>query len=98
MAKFLITYHGMPHVDPAQMEQAREAFGTWLQEAGHAVVDPGAPTNAVAHVASGPPVSVEIGGYSIVEASSAAEVVKLLETHPFVARGGTLQVNAPIAT
>jgi len=26
-----------------------------------------------------------------------AEVVKLLETHPFVARGGTLQVNEPIA-
>ena len=97
MAKFLITYLGMPHVDPAQMAQAREAFGDWLREAGDAVVDPGAPTNAVAHVASGSPVSAEIGGYSIIEAQSAADVVKILESHPFVARGGTLQVNEPIA-
>ena len=97
MARFLITYQGMPHVDPAQAEQAREAFGDWLRETGDAVVDPGAPTNAVAHVASGSPVSLEIGGYSIVEAPSVAEVVELLDTHPFVARGGTLQVNEPIA-
>ena len=97
MARFLITYQGMPHVDPAQAAQAREAFGNWLREAGDAVIDPGAPTNAVAHVASGSPVSLEIGGYSIVEAPSVAEVVELLETHPFVARGGTLQVNEPIA-
>ena len=39
----------------------------------------------------------EIGGYSIVEADSPAHGVKLLETHPFVGRGGTLQVNEPIA-
>jgi len=97
MSKFLITYQGMPHADPEEMEQAREAFGKWLREAGDAVVDPGAPTNAVAQVAEGSPVSVEIGGYSIVEAQSVADVVALLETHPFVTRGGTLQVNEPIA-
>ena len=96
MPRYLVTYQGMPHVDPAQMEQAREAFGNWLRETGDAVVDPGAPTNAVAHVASGAPVRLEIGGYSIIEAPSEAEAVRLLETHPFVARGGTLQVNAPI--
>ena len=97
MARYLITYQGMPHVDPAQMEQAREAFGAWLREAGDAVVDPGAPTNAVAHVANGVPVTLELGGYSIIEAPSEADVVELLATHPFVARGGTLQVNAPVA-
>ena len=96
MPRYLITYQGMPHVDPTQMEQAREAFGSWLLETGDAVVDPGAPTNAVAHVASGAPVRLEIGGYSIIEAPSEVEAVRLLETHPFVARGGTLQVNAPI--
>ena len=96
MPRYLITYQGMPHVDPAQTEQAREAFGNWLRETGDAVVDPGAPTNAVAHVASGVPVRLEIGGYSIIEAPSEAEAVRLLESHPFVARGGTLQVNAPV--
>ena len=96
MPRYLITYQGMPHVDPTQMEQAREAFGNWLRETGDAVVDPGAPTNAVAHVASGEPVRLEIGGYSIIEAPTKDDAVKLLQNHPFVKRGGTLQLNQAI--
>src|SRR3974390_2018638 len=90
MARFLITYQGMSHMDPSQMAQAKAAFESWLKEAGDAVVDPGAPTNPVAHVAEGAPVEVGIGGYSIMEADSAQEIVKLLQSHPFVGRGGTL--------
>jgi hypothetical protein len=97
MPNFLITYRGLPHVDPAQMAQAREAFGNWLQQPGDAVLDPGRTDERSAHVAAGSPVAAEIGGYSIVEAESAADVVTLLQTHPFVARGGTLQVNEPVA-
>jgi hypothetical protein len=95
MSKFLVTYHGpgMPH-DPESVARAKEAFGKWLNEAGKAVVDPGAPVNMVKQVSSGtptPPSSVD--GYSIVEADSEEQVLKLLRTHPFVTRGGTLQVN-----
>lgn len=95
MAKYLVTYHGsqMPS-DPAVMEQARAAFGQWLQGAGGAVLDPGAPTHLVTQVSKENPVAaVEIGGYSIIEAASLDEALKILKTHPFVGRGGTLQVN-----
>lgn len=95
MAKYLVTYHGsqMPS-DPSVMEQAKAAFGQWLQGAGSAVLDPGAPTHFVTQVSKENPVAVvEIGGYSIIEASSLDEALKLLKTHPFVGRGGTLQVN-----
>jgi hypothetical protein len=98
MAKFLVTYHGggMPH-DPEQVAQAKAAFQQWLSEQGDAVVDPGDPVNMVAQVSSGTPTApVEIGGYSIIEAPTKDDAVKLLQNHPFVRRGGTLQLNQAI--
>jgi|SRR5215212_5372743 len=99
MAKYLITYHGsqLPS-DPAILEQAKIAFGQWLHGAGGAVIDPGAPTHRVTQVSTdSPAAAVEIGGYSIIEADSVEAVVKLLKTHPYVGRGGTLQVNEMIS-
>jgi hypothetical protein len=95
MTKYLVTYHGaQPPSDPALMEQAKAAFGQWLQTAGDAVLDPGAPTHLVTQVSKENPVAtVEIGGYSIIEASSLDEALRVLKSHPFVGRGGTLQVN-----
>src|SRR5438874_4817155 len=70
MSRFLVTYHGggMPS-DPAQMEQAKAAFGRWLAQAGKAVVDPGTPLRSGTQVSNGaasPPVT--IAGYSVIEA------------------------------
>jgi hypothetical protein len=99
MAKYLVTYHGsgMPD-DPALMEQAKAAFGKWVGEAGSALTDPGAPVHMVAQVANGAPMpAVEIGGYSIIEAASVDEIKKILATHPYVGRGGTLQINEIMA-
>jgi hypothetical protein len=98
VAKFLVTYHGsgMP-ADPAMMEQAKAAFGQWLQQAGSAVVDPGSPVRMVKQIANGTPTdAVEIGGYSIIEAPSLEAAEAILQTHPFVMRGGTLQLNEVI--
>jgi hypothetical protein len=95
MSKYLITYHNgkMPD-NPAAMEQVKMAFGKWLQEAGKSVIDPGAPVRIVTQVSiDNPSTIVEVGGYSILEAASIDEVVKILKSHPFVSRGGTLQVN-----
>jgi hypothetical protein len=95
MAKYLVTYHGsgMP-ADPALLEPMKAAFGQWLQEAGSAVVDPGAPVHLVKQVASGTPTdAVEIGGYSIIEAPSLEAAATILQTHPYVSHGGTLQLN-----
>jgi hypothetical protein len=95
MAKYLVTYHGAGGpTDPDMMAQAAAAFGQWLQEAGSAVVDPGAPVHMVKQVATGAPTdAVEIGGYSIIEAPSLEAAEDILRIHPFVGRGGTLQVN-----
>jgi YCII-related domain len=95
MSKFLITYHGsgMPD-DPAMMEQAKAAFGAWVAGAGDAIVDPGAPVQMVTQVASeGATEEMQIGGYSIIQADSADAAAAVLSSHPYVARGGTLQVN-----
>ena len=96
MSRFLVTYHGgsgMPS-DPAQMERIRAAFGEWLASAGDAVVDPGAPLRQATQVSNGAPLPVvAIGGYTVIEASSVDRAVEVLKSHPFVARGGTLQVD-----
>jgi hypothetical protein len=95
MATFLVTYHGsgMPD-DPAMMEQAKAAFGAWVEQAGGAIVDPGAPVQMVGQVASGAPMdAAQIGGYSIIRADSPQAAEDVLRSHPYVGRGGTLQVN-----
>jgi hypothetical protein len=101
MAKYLVTYHGggMPaNPDPEMMKQVKAAFGAWLAEAGSAVLDPGSPIRTVAHVAKGTPhEQVEIGGYSILQGESLDGVRAILARHPFVARGGTLQVSEIVA-
>jgi hypothetical protein len=99
MSKFLVTYHGggMPS-DPAQAAQAKAAFGAWLADAGKAVVDPGAPVQMVAQVSQGASSEkVAIGGYTVIEAPTQEDAIRLLKKHPFVARGGTLQLNQVMA-
>lgn len=99
MAKFLVTYvgGGMPH-DPELIAQARAAFGAWLAQSGSAVTDPGAPVHTVARLAAGEPAAeVEIGGYSIIEAADVEAAKEVLSSHPFIGRGGTLQVSEFIA-
>ncbi|MFD6700415.1 MULTISPECIES: hypothetical protein [unclassified Microbacterium] len=94
MARFLVTYAGMGHPDPAQMEAARAAFGSWLAHAGPVVVDPGAPVSHVGDVAARDPAPAPaFSGYSILEADTVDEVRGVLASHPFVSRGGTLQIN-----
>jgi hypothetical protein len=96
MSKFLVTYHGGSGTpaDPAQMEKIRAAFGAWLAEAGSAVTDPGAPVRPATQVSNGTPEpQVPIGGYTVIEAADVDGAVAVLRSHPFVARGGTLQVD-----
>jgi hypothetical protein len=95
MIRFLVTYHGsgMPD-DPALREQAKAAFGNWVAGAGDAIVDPGAPVQMMTQVATdGPTEAVQIGGYSIIQADSVENARTVLSSHPYVSRGGTLQVN-----
>jgi hypothetical protein len=95
MARFLVTYMGggMPH-DPELMAQAKAAFLAWAQQTGPALVDPGAPVQTVATVAAGTPAEeVSVNGYSIIEADNVDAAKALLASHPFIGRGGTLQLS-----
>lgn len=99
MSKYLVTYYGggMP-ADPAQAEQAKAAFAEWLTKTGDAVIDPGAPLRPATQVSNGAPApQVAIGGYSVIEAESIEQAAEILRSHPFVARGGTLQVDEAMA-
>jgi hypothetical protein len=94
MARYLITYHGpgMPH-DPAAVGQARQAFMAWAQKTGAALVDPGSPIAGYRTV--GGPAEGPVLGWSVIEADSPEDVAALLDDHPFVSRGGSLQINEP---
>jgi len=100
MPRFLITYHGseMPH-DPESMASAREAFVQWAAGTGGALVDPGAPVKSAQTVSqagteSGPATG-PINGWSVLEAANAEEAAQKLSDHPFIARGGVLQISEP---
>jgi hypothetical protein len=101
MPRFLVTYHGggeVPH-DPVVMEKMRNAFMQWAQKTGAALVEPGAPIAGKKTLSSK---GVHDGGadgafdgWSVVEAADPDEVAKILKDHPFVGRGGSLQINEP---
>ena len=97
MSKFLVTYHGMGEPAPDQAQQAMDAFMAWASSVGGALVDPGAPLGPAKTVRSGSvsdgPADGPAGGYSVVEAADLDSAVELVKNHPFVGRGGSLQVS-----
>lgn len=98
MPTFLVTYHGggeMP-TSPEARQQMMAAFGAWATGVGAALVDPGAPLGSAKTVMSGRVVdgqaAATIAGYSLLRAEDLGSAVKMVEGHPFLSRGGTLQV------
>jgi hypothetical protein len=102
MPAFLVTYHGggMPEGEEAR-QQAMADFGAWVGKTGGALTDPGAPL--------GPAVTVSadgvrpgdadghVSGYSVVQADDMDSAVALVRDHPFVTRGGSLQVTEAVS-
>lgn len=88
MAKYLLVYktngEPRPELTAEQGQAITEAWISWGGKVGPALVDFGAP---VAPVDSA---DATIGGYSILEAADAAALGALLEGHPHVASGGTI--------
>ena len=103
MATYLITYHGameMPS-SPEAREAMMSAFMQWAGSVGDGMVDPGSPLgpstiltseSETAGSAGGP-----IGGYTIIKADSMDDAVSAVRSHPFLSRGGTLQVSEAVA-
>jgi hypothetical protein len=102
MPTYLVTYHGGPGMpsDPAAGQAMLAAFQAWAAEVGLALRDPGAPLGA-ARTVSGDSVAdgqteATIGGYTLLDAGSLDDAVGLVRSHPFLARGGSLEVSEAI--
>jgi hypothetical protein len=103
MPRFLITYRtdmGAPPT-PEASDQMMSAFTDWAGGVGDKMVDPGSPLGPSKVVtsagesdgqAAGP-----VTGYSIIDADSLDDAVSAVRSHPFLSRGGTLQVSQAIA-
>jgi hypothetical protein len=102
MPTYLVTYHGGGGVPPTPeaQQQVAAAFAAWVTSVGDAVVDPGAPLAASRSVSSGGsadgPASGAIGGYTLLRAADLDAAARLVANHPFVSRGGTLQVSEAV--
>jgi len=103
MPSYLVTYHGGPGMpsDPAAAQQMLAAFQTWAGGVGSALRDPGAPLGPAKTVSSDSvrdgQTEAAVGGYTILEAGSLDEAVELVRAHPFLERGGSLQVSEAAA-
>jgi hypothetical protein len=102
MTTFLVTYHGggMPEGEEAR-QQAMADFGAWVGKVGDALTDPGAPlgpsmTVSADRVRSGD-AEGRVSGYSVLRADDMDAAVSLVRDHPFVTRGGSLQVTEAVS-
>jgi len=99
--RFLVTYHGseMPH-EPEAIAEARDAFMDWATKRGSALVEPGDPISSFKTMdQSGTRDGGADGafnGWSVVEADDIDAALEMLQDHPFIGRGGQLQVGQPI--
>ncbi len=101
MTKYLVLYRSkvsaaeqMSQNDPAQAEAGMKAWTDWAQRAGDAVVDLGSPLGVVD---PGGDEGDPIGGYSILQAESAAALADVLRDHPHVTWGGTIETLEMLA-
>jgi hypothetical protein len=93
MAKYLVLYlssvsaaEQMASADPDAGQAGMELWMNWTGRAGGAITDLGSPLSGVATVtAAGSTAGTSppyVGGFSILEADSVADVTRLLDDHP----------------
>ena len=99
MTKYLLSYHGgsMPET-PEEGEKVMAAWNTWMGGLGKALVDGGNPTGASKTIASNGGISDGGGangvtGYSVLEAASLDEAVRLAKGCPHLASNGSIEVG-----
>ena len=102
MTKFLLGYHGggMPDT-PAEGEKLMAAWNSWMGGLGKSLVDGGHPAGKARTVtstgASDGGGTNPITGYSIVEAASLDDAVKLSKGCPVLVSGGSIEVSELLA-
>ncbi|MGI9577230.1 MAG: YciI family protein [Microthrixaceae bacterium] len=98
MAKFVYAYHGgsMPDT-PEEQQKVMAAWGAWFATLGESLLDGGNPTAEARTVASDGSVTSDGGanpltGYSLVDAASIDDAVKMAKSCPILENGGSVQV------
>lgn len=97
MTNFLVLYRAnqsateqMAAATPEQQQAGMAEWMAWANKAGPAIVDLGSPLAP----AAGTTVSGDsIGGFSILQAESAEALQTVLEGHPHLMQGGTIEVH-----
>ena len=98
MAKYLFVYHGgkNPESDE-EYKQVMDAWGSWLESMGAAVVDGGNPVGASSTVHSDGSVSADGGsnpasGYSLIEAHNVEDAKSKARACPILEAGGSVEL------
>jgi hypothetical protein len=103
MPTFLITYHGGggPPATPEAAEQMMAAFQAWAASTGKSMIDPGAPLGPSKVVTSDSvgdgAADGRLSGYTVLSADDMDSAVGLVQGHPFLRGGGTLQVSEAVS-
>lgn len=86
--------------DPVSIADARRAFVQWAEQAGPALADIGAPVRSSTTIAADSARDGVAGeplmGWSIIEAADHDGAIQFVRNHPFLSRGGIVQVSEPI--
>ena len=95
VTKYLVLYRSkvtaeqqMAQSTPEQAQAGMDAWMAWAEQASDAIVDLGTP---LAVVEAGGDSGDPIGGYSIFQAETHEALSKVLEGHPHLAMGGTIE-------
>jgi hypothetical protein len=99
MTKFMVLYlsemSAREQMAGATQEQAQagmDAWMTWASKAGDAIVDLGSPLAEAGHVGAAAAGSPHVTGFSILQAESADAVTAILDGHPHLAMGGSIDI------
>jgi hypothetical protein len=100
MTKFMVLYRStvsaqeqMAGATPEQGQAGMDAWMAWAGKAGDAIVDLGAPLSDAAWVGPASAAdSMHITGFSILQAESADALTAILDGHPHLGMGGSIEV------
>ena len=98
MSKFILLYSGgtMPETEE-EMTEVMKVWGAWYTSLGSSVVDPGNPVSSVAKISPDGRVSdgsvfPQATGYTILEAGTKDEAVKMAQKCPVLLGGSEISV------
>jgi hypothetical protein len=101
MTKFMVLYRSavsareqMASGTPEQAQAGMDAWMAWAAKAGEAIVDLGAPLADAAHLGPGSAGgdSGHVTGFSVLQAESADALTGILDGHPHLQTGGSIDV------